>query len=138
MSDGAVYGDILSAFPELIKEYTLFRMTAQAAAGYNSRTNIRTVYGIFRKVPGGTMAVQGENREPNGVASLYIFSDEEEGIPTQGAYLEVGSVLYILKKDNNYDAEGGYVKYLANIVPGPTYQQKKDTTVMAKAKDALQ
>lgn len=138
MSDGAVYGDMLSAFPELFKEYTLFRMTAQAAGGFNKRTKIRTVYGVFRRVPGARMGIEADNRTPNSAASLYLYADEVEGVPAQGTYVEVGEEVFILKKDKNYADEGGYVKFDASLVPGPNGKQAPDTTVIAKAKSAIQ
>ena len=138
MSDGPVYGDILSAFPELIQEYRLFRMTARAGGGWNPRTGEVTVDGIFRRVPGGAMGIEGENRETNGVGSLYLFADDATSLPSQGIYMEVGGVLYILKKDNGYADEAGYVKFIANLVAGPTDMQTKDPAVVQKARNALQ
>jgi len=138
MPEGPVYGDILSAFSELVDEYTVFRMSAQAGAGYNSRTGHIKLYGIFRKVPGAKMSIMGDNRTPNGAGSLYAYAEEAVGVPSQGMYMEVDNVLYILTKDNNYSQEGGYVRFIANIVPGPTDKQARDTNVLTKARNALQ
>ena len=138
MSD-AVYGDILSAFPELIKSYTVFNMKARAGGkGYGPRTNIRPVDGIFRRVPGGKLGIQADNRQSNAVASFWCFEEESSKIG-QSAYLYMGGEgIYLMTKDNGYIAEAGYVKYLVAIVPGPTDLQVENPTVRTAFNDGFQ
>jgi hypothetical protein len=131
-----VYGDTLSAFPELIDSYIVFDMRAMAGGGYGLRHNDRPVDGIFRRVPGGAMGIMGDNREPNDVASFWVFADEAFKLE-QGGFMEVDGTLYILTKDNNYDKEGGFLKFVASLVPGPTDKQTEDPTVITRAVDGF-
>jgi hypothetical protein len=129
---GGVYGDTLSAFPELLADYSIFDMPALPGGGYGDRYNHRSVTGAFRHVPGGAMGIMGGNREPNDVSSFWVFDDEAVKIG-QGSYVEVDGILYVLTKDNGYANEGGFVKFMAGIVPGPTDKQTPDPSVIARA-----
>jgi hypothetical protein len=137
VDDGGIYGDMLAAFPELIKTYTVFEMQARPGGGYGPRTNKKPVDGIFRKVPGGKMGIMGENREPNEVATFWAYNDEAEKID-EGMYLEEKGRLYILTKSNDYGREGGFVEFVAAIAPGPTDKQFEDRSVIDRAKDGFQ
>ncbi len=137
MYDGGIYGDMLAAFPELVRTYTVFDLPAKAGGGFGDRRNLRQVDGIFRRVPGGKMGIMGENRTPNDVGSFWTYVDEEVKIG-QGAYFEDAGELMILTKDNSYAREGGYAKYTAALVPGPTDKQVKNPDVIDKALNAIQ
>jgi len=132
MEDGGIYGDMLAAFSELIGEYCIFDMEATPGGGYGARHDKRVVEGIFRRVPGGKLSVVAENRQPNEVGSFWVYADEANRI-YEGSYLEVGKEIFILTKDNDYLREGGYVRFVAAIVPGPTDQQRPDRSVIQKA-----
>jgi hypothetical protein len=133
MADGGVYGDMLSAFPELISEHVVFQMEAlPGGAGFTPRHGVKTVDGIFRRVPGGKMGIMGENRERNDAATLWVYDDMVDRIP-QGSYIEELGELYILTKDNNHLREGGFVVFTASVVPGPTDLQVNDGTVIGRA-----
>lgn len=134
MSDGAVYGDILSAFNELMDEYTVFNMQGKPGGGFTERTNERLVSGILRFVPGGKFGIETGLRTKNQVASFWAYEDEEHVIG-QTAYLEHGNDLFLLTKDNGYKREGGFVKYIAAIVPGVTDKQVPNPSVVGKALD---
>lgn len=131
-----VYGDILSAFPELIQDYTVFDMKAKVG-GYGPRTNLRTVSGIFRKVPGGKLGIEADNRQPNSVASFWCFEDESVKVG-QAAYTELPDGLYLMTKDNGYVVEAGYAKYIVAIVPGPTDRQVEDPVIREKFIDGFE
>lgn len=129
MSGGA-YGDVLSAFPELFNDYSVFDMQT-TVSGYGPRTNQRIVSGVFRKVPGGKMGVVSENRQPNAVGSFWCYEDDSS-IIGQGAYIEVKGDIYILTKDNGYIDEAGFSKYIAGKVVGPDGRQKENKAVTEK------
>ena len=132
MADGGVYGDMLASFPELLRTFTVFDMAAKAGGGYEARRNLRTVDGIFRRVPGGKMGIAAENREPNDAATLWIYEDDAARV-RQGSYTEIDGDLYIVSKDNGYIREGGFVRVTLLIVPGPTDEQVSDDTVVDRA-----
>lgn len=133
--DGPVYGDFLTAFPELLKEYAVFYMKALPGGTYGPRESVNTVLGALRFTPGGKMGIQGENRQPNAVASFWCFPDEEEKI-RQGMYIEVEKKgIFILTKDNGYESEGGFLRYTVALVPGPTDKQKPAPPVAQNATD---
>lgn len=129
----SVYGDVLTAFPELMKEYRIYSMKARAGGGYDPKQLRATVVGIFRHVPGGKMGIQADNREANEVATLWYI---DEGQPIeQGMYLEVRNKMYILMKDSGYTEEGGHREFTLGFVPGPTSVQRSDPAVISGALD---
>ena len=132
MADGGIYGDMLSAFPELIRTYTVFDMEAKTGGGYNARRNLREVDGIFRRVPGGKMGIAGENREPNEVGTFWIYDDDADRV-RQGSFVEIDGDLLVLTKDNGYLREGGFTRFTAALVGGPNDQQVEDPVVVEKA-----
>ena len=124
----AAYGDVLTAFPELMKVHSIYSMKARAGGGYDTRMLRATVLGIFRKVPGGKMGIQAENREENSVGTLWFI---DEGQPVaQGMYLADGNDMYILQRDNGYTEEGGFREFQVGISPGITDRQVEDKTVI--------
>lgn len=138
MEDGGIYGDSLSAFPELLGEYRVFTMDALPGGGFGPRRYMHPhIEGIFRRVPGGKIGIMGENRERNDVATFWAYEDESKRI-TQGSYIEDNGDLFILTKDNNYVREGGFVRFDAALVPGPTDMQYGDRVVVQKALNGFQ
>lgn len=132
---GPVYGDFLASFSELLAEYTVFYMKALAGGTYGPRENVAKVFGAFRFTPGGKMGVQGDNRQPNEVATFWCYPDEENKI-RQGMYIDLGDEgIFILTKDNKYASEGGFLRYTAAAVPGPTDTQRPAPPVAQNAVD---
>ena len=136
MSDDNVYGDVLSAFPELFDTYTIFLMKPKPGGGFGARYGQVQIDGIFRNVPGGKLGVQAENLEPNSINSFWCYA-EDSGNVRQGSYMEVDGSLYKLTKDNSYRKESGFVKFTASIVPGPTDKQTPDPAVVDRARNGF-
>ena len=135
---GPVYGDFLCAFSELFAPYTVFAMKAIAGGGYGPRESIATVYGVLRFTPGGKMGIQGDNRQPNDVATFWCYADEEGKI-RQGMFIEIEKKgIFILTKDNNYENEGGFIRFTVAVVPGPTDKQKPAPPVSRNALNDFQ
>lgn len=128
-----VYGDMLASFPELLAEHTVFEMHARAGGGYGVRMNIRSVVGVFRLTPAGKMGIEADNRQPNEIASFWCYPDDGERI-RQGTYLDEGSRgIFLITKDSNYVNEGGFIRFTAAAVPGPTDTQKAAPVVVSNA-----
>jgi hypothetical protein len=111
-------------------------MDARPGGGYGERYNLRPIDGIFRRVPGGKMGIQGDNRVENEVGSFWTYEDEADKF-AQGTYFEDRGDILVLSKDNNYVREGGFVKFTVALVPSVTDKQVSDTSVIDRALNAF-
>ena len=128
-----VYGDMLSAFPELLKTIALFSMEPKTGAGYGARKHEFTCYGWLSRASSNKEKIQGENRAENKSAILYCFDPLPSGAISQGWYLEDSGELYQVINDNNFSYESGMSSYTCQIVTGVTDKQVENTNVVETA-----
>jgi hypothetical protein len=128
---GGIYGDMLSAFTELLEEYTVFKMPPKVSAGYGERYDIRQVTGYLSRNLGGRMAVLDDNRVKNDEATFWEVDESENGKGKiqEGDYVEDGADLFIFNHDDNYAKEGGFFVHRLQLVPSFTGQQQRDQRV---------
>ena len=128
-----VYGDMLSVFPELLKEIVLFSMPPKLGSGYGARKREFTCYGWFSRASSNKEKIQGENRAENKSGVLYCFDPLPSGAISQGWYLEDAGELYQIINDNNFSFESGMSTYACQIVTGVTDKQVKNSNVVETA-----
>lgn len=123
------YGDLLSAFPELLKEYQLFTMEPLAGGGYRNRTNLFIKTGAFVKGAKSSAGIQGEARVTNEAGVFYCY----ELIPTertqQGVYFEEENQIFIISDDQVFSKEAGFAAYSCQLVQGSTDRQVENLEV---------
>jgi hypothetical protein len=126
-----VYGDMLSAFPELLKDYEVFSMPPRIGAGYGQRYNKRIVTGYLswqpikeREVTGGLLA----NNQQAVFYEQHDFFTNKSQIE-QGDFVEVKGEIYVFTGSNRRGEEGGFSKWVIRLVTGPTDQQQRDPAV---------
>ena len=126
------YGDLLSAFPEMMKEYQIFTMTPRAGGGYTNRTNLYKKTGAFIKGAKSTAAIQGEARVTNeaGVFFCYEFIPSER--TPQGVYFEEDGEIFIIKDDQIFSKEAGFAAYGCQVVQGSTDTQTENLKVESR------
>lgn len=123
------YGDLLSIFPELIKEYQLFTMEPLAGGGYRNRTNLFKKRGAFIKGAKSTAAIQGEARVTNEAGVFYCYELKEGQRIPQGVYFEEDNQIFIINDDQIFAREAGFAAYGCQIVQGPTDRQVENLNV---------
>jgi hypothetical protein len=123
------YGDLLSMFPELIKEYQLFTMEPLAGGGYRNRTNLFKKRGAFIKGAKSAAAIQGEARVTNEAGVFYCYELKEGQRTPQGIYFEQDNQIFILNDDQIFAREAGFAAYGCQLVQGPTDRQVENLKV---------
>jgi hypothetical protein len=128
---GGVYGDMLAAFPELMKAYTVFKMKPHTGAGYGERYNQRTVTGYWSWRKGGKAGIESEARVSNHQATFWAQDNFLTGKSMIGQfdYIEKDGNLYLVIEDDEFSHEGSFTKCLMQRVAGVTDQQHTNTNV---------
>jgi len=128
------YGDMLSAFPELIKTYEVFKMAPHINGGYGERTDKRKVEGYWsnRKAnKQGMMGIEGDLRVPDHQATFWVCStfQGKEVVVEQNDWVEVRGKMFRVVGDSDFSHEGGFYKLLMKRVQGPTDMQVSNMKV---------
>jgi len=132
----AIYGDQLAFFPELLEEYTVFKMKPGMSAFYGERYNERTVTAYFSYIRGGNMGIEGENRVENQNATMWIEDESGgTGIVKEGDYVEVEGSIFLFNHDDGFSREGSFLVYTLQLVTAFTDKQVRDEEVNLGASD---
>lgn len=128
---GGIYGDMLSAFGELLEEYTVFKLPPKVVAGYGKRYGERNITGYLSRNRGGGMGIVGENVVANDEAAFWEVDESEDGTGRieQGDHVEDGGDIFIFNHDDRYTREGGFLVHRLQLVPAFTGQQQRDPGV---------
>ena len=124
-------GSMLLAFPELMREYEIFKMEPRIVGGYGKRYNIRKVVGYWSERRQGEMGIEGGMRVPNHQATFWVQNDflTQKVVIEEGDYVEVKGKIYLVVKDHDFSCEGGFSKCLMQVLAGTTDQQKTNKKV---------
>ena len=125
----AIYGDMLSAFPELLKEYQMFTMDPKAGGGYQNRTPLFKKTGCFIKDTRSRMAISGESRITNEAGTFYCFEFKPSELMPQGVYFEEDNQIFVVATDQVFDREAGFGAYGCQLVQGTTDRQVENRQV---------
>jgi hypothetical protein len=119
------YGDMLSAFPELMTEYEVFKMKPHTGAGYGKRHDRRTVTGYWSWRKHTKMGIEGDLRTANDQATFWAKDDFLTGkkVVGQGDYIEVDGTVFLVVEDDSFSREGGFTRCTMQRVAGPDGRQ---------------
>jgi hypothetical protein len=121
---GAVYGDQLTFFPELMEQHTVFRMDPRKVGGYGKRYDERKIVGYFSYIKGGKLEIEGDLLTENQNATFWVKDKTGgKGIIRQGEFLERNGDIYRFVHDDGFSREGGFIVYNLQLVAGPTDKQ---------------
>lgn len=109
-----VYGDMLSFFPELFRQFDYFHMTPNPVASYSTRESLGKVRGIFQYMKKGELKRENETLDDVNVPTLWTRQK-----------LNVGD-FFIQKEDETYRIvnpadwlfEGGFYCYVLETLVG--------------------
>jgi hypothetical protein len=127
----AVYGNMLAAFPELMRNYEVFKMAPRIGAGYNERHDKRTVRGYMSWRKSREMGIEGDARMRNDRGTFWEQHHWSIGKSQieQGDYVELKNRLFIFVEDDDFGMEGGFSRWLIQQVSGNTDRQVTNTKV---------
>ena len=129
----AIYGDVLAAFPELLREYQIFTMDPiTGAAGYANRKPLCKRTGTFVKGAKSQMKIQGEARVTNETGVFYCYEFNPIELVAQGTYFEEDGQIFVFKDDQVFAKEAGFGAYGCQLVQGNTDKQVENTNVTAR------
>jgi hypothetical protein len=123
---------MLSAFPELLKDYEVFNMNPRiGAAGYGERYNERTVTGYMSWRKAREADVVGGAAVKNDRGTFWeqcSFLTGESSIE-QFDFMEIKGKLYRFVEGDDFSQEGGFARWTVQYVPGNTDRQTTNTKV---------
>ena len=125
----SVYGDILSAFPELLQEFQLFTMRPVAGSSYRNRVPVLIRTGAFIRGSKSRMSIGGEMRLTNEQGTFYCYDNIPDEPIEQGLYFEDGNQIFLLIDDQTFAKEAGFAAFTCQLVKGNTDQQVENLNV---------
>ena len=128
----STYGDLLSAFPELMKKYQFFTMEPRPGGGYFNRQNLFVKEGSFLRGAKSYAAVQGEARAVNEVGVFYCHEIKVSEVVQQGIYFEDSNQMFLINDDQFFGREAGFGAYGCQLVQGPTDKQVENLNVESR------
>lgn len=126
-------GDMLIAFPELIKTYEVFKMKPRTGGGYGERYSKQKVRGYWSWRKQTRTGIESDLNVPDHQATFWIQScvAAKKVFVHQNDFVEVDDVLFRIINDQNFSLEGGFYKCLMQRMAGPTDRQVTNTSVDA-------
>jgi hypothetical protein len=120
-----VYGEMLSVFPELLREFKVFKMKPRTGGGYGERYDEKSVRGYWSWRKQSKLDEQGGLLALNYQATFWAKVDffTREAQIAQGDFVEVDAEVFRVIDDQNFSREGGFTKCLMARLVGPTDQQ---------------
>ena len=125
----STYGDLLSAFPELMQEFQLFTMEPLVGGGYYNSTPLVKKIGCFIKGARSQASIQGESRVTNEAGVFYCKELKPSECTPQGVYFEENNQIFVIADDQTYAKEGGFAVYSCQVVQGITDKQVENLNV---------
>lgn len=125
----STYGDMLSAFPELLREYQIFTMSPRAGGGYQPRVPLYKKVGAFVLGARSQASIQGEARITNEAGVFYCYELKESERTPQGVYFEDEGKIFVIIDDQLFAKEGGFAAYSCQLVQGSTDTQVENMNV---------
>jgi len=128
----SIYGDILSAFPELMRKHQMYSMAPRAGGGYYERVLLFKKTGCFIKGAKSHAAIAGEARVTNEAGVLYCYENKIDERVKQGMYFEDEGQLFIIADDQTFAREAGFGAYGCQLVQGSTDRQVENLNVESR------
>jgi len=122
---------MLSAFPELMRTYEVFKMKPRVGAGYGERYDQRKVKGYWSWRKSGKVRVEGDLNVPDHQATFWVKSNflGKKVALVQNDFVEVDAEIFRVVQADNFSREGGFFKCLMQRLAGPTDQQVSNSKV---------
>jgi hypothetical protein len=125
------YGNMLAAFPELMREYEVFKMEPQLGAGYGKRYDKRTATGYMSWRRGDDQSVVGGAHAHEDLGTFWEQHDFKTGerVVAHNDFVEIKGTIYRLLEDADFGLEAGFSKWKVKSVFAVTDQQRTNRRV---------
>lgn len=121
----AVYGDMLSFFPELFRMFDYFHMSPQAVASYSTRESLGQVRGVFQYVKKGDLIRENDTEADVNVPTLWTRRKLQVG----DYFIVADDTLFRITTDYPWKYEGGFYCYGLETFVGNSDVQEEDPDV---------
>jgi len=117
---GGVYGDTIQAFPEQMRTFPYFDMTALQGSGFGPRTSVGTTRGVLQCTRGRKVEDSNGNLVIKRGVRYWTRDILEVGrfLQADGINDVVPGVYRIGQPDNSWTREGGFTVYDMELVVG--------------------
>jgi hypothetical protein len=134
----AVYGNMLLAFPELLQEYTVFRLAPKIGGGFEKqKTDVRVAIGYLAWGAADKDIVQGETPEHEDTGTFWEQCDAATGASQvkHRDFVEVHGRLCRMFEHADFSRESGFMKWSVRSLPSFSDKQVRDKKVNLGARD---
>jgi hypothetical protein len=127
----AVYGNMLSAFSELMTDCEVFKMNPHIGAGYGERYDKKTITGYMSWRKAREADVVGDATTKNDRGTFWEQCDFVTGESRieQFDLTEIKGQLYRFVEGDDFSREGGFARWTVQYVAGNTDRQTTNTKV---------
>lgn len=115
----AVYGDMLSFFPELFRMFDYFKMTPSPVASYTSREDLGKVRGVFQYMKKGELHREEESLSDVSVPTIWTRKKLSVG----DYFISFDDETFRIINSASWLFEGGFYCYVLETVVGNTDEQ---------------
>lgn len=116
----AVYGDMLSFFPEQFRMIDYFMMSPDTVAGYNKRIELGKVRGVFQYLKRGELRLENDTLADTSVPTIWTRRKLDVG----SYFIHFEGVDYRIVNSASWLFEGGFYCYVLESMVGNTDKQK--------------
>ena len=111
---GGIYGDMLIAFPEQLRMFTVFAMIPKINGGWEVvEKSKHSIQGVLQHTSGKALKESGGNLATSSGYELWTSAENILGLFTR-----IKSDVYRIKAVNEWSHEGGFFKYTLEKVIG--------------------
>ena len=116
----AIYGDMLSFFPEQFRMFDYFHMTPQNVASYSTREYLGKVRGVFQYMKKGELKRENDTLDDTSIPTFWTRQKLKIG----DYFIQKEDELYRIINPADWLFEGGFNCYVLESVIGNTDVQE--------------
>lgn len=110
----AIYGDMLSFFPEQFRQFDYFRMKPNTVASYTKREDVRKVTGVFQYMKKGELCREEDTLSDVNIPTLWT----REKLNVGEGFIQKDDELYRIVNPADWLFEGGFNVYVLESFVG--------------------
>lgn len=114
-----IYGDMLTFFQEIFRQFDYFYMTPHNVASYKERKNLGKIRGVLQYMSKGELKMENDTLEEVNVPTLWTRQKLNVGY----YFVQIEDETFRIVKPADWLFEGGFCCYILETVVGNTDTQ---------------
>ena len=110
----AIYGNMLSFFPEQFRMFYYFHMTPQNVASYSTREDLGKVRGVFQYMKKGELKRENDTLDDTSIPTFWTRQKLKIG----DYFIQKEDEVFRITNSANWLFEGGFTCYLLETLVG--------------------